>query len=140
MDSAEKPITHTERAIYGDIEDRARSMRKSPTPAEEKLWRRIRKKQVSGYRFRRQYAISRYITDFYCPEAKLAIELDGDIHGAKGQAEYDEDRQLYLEELGLSVLRFTNDQVINNTDAVVDIIRKWLTRHAVPRPAWRGRK
>ena len=140
MDNADKPITHTERAIYGDIKERARSMRKSPTPAEEKLWRRIRKKQVSGFRFRRQYAISRYITDFYCPEAELAIELDGDIHCAPGQAEYDRERQQYLEELGISVLRFTNDQVINSTDSVVGVIRHWLARHAAPHTARRGRK
>ena len=140
MDAAGKPVTHTERAIYGEIKERARSMRKSLTPAEEKLWRRIRKKQVNGFRFRRQYAISRFITDFYCPEAELAIELDGDIHDVPGQAEYDEERQLYLEGLGISVLRFTNDQVINRTDEVVGVIRNWLTRHAVPRPAWRGRK
>ena len=114
-------------------------MRNSLTPAEEKLWSRIRRKQVRGFRFRRQYAISRYITDFYCPEAELAIELDGDTHCAPGQAEYDEARQQYLEELGISVLRFTHDQVINNTDAVVGVIRHWLTQNAAPRTARRGR-
>ena len=140
MDSAGKPITNTERAIYGDIKDRARSMRKSPTPAEERLWHRIRKRQVKGFRFRRQYAIARYITDFYCPEAALAIELDGDIHNMPGQAGYDEQRQLFLESVGISVLRFTNDQVISNTDRVVAVIRNWLTQHAARRPEWRRRK
>ena len=138
-ESRNKPITHTDRTIHDEIRERARSMRQIPTLAEDMLWQRIRKKQVQGFRFRRQHAIARFIVDFYCFEASLVIEIDGGIHDEPGQAEYDEERQQYLESLDLRVLRFTNAQVINDGDTVVQNIGDWLTLQAASRRAQAGR-
>ncbi|NTV55541.1 MAG: endonuclease domain-containing protein [Candidatus Moranbacteria bacterium] len=80
------------------------------------LWSRLRRNAL-GFKFRRQHSIGPYIVDFYCPEKKLAVELDGWQHGEK--CEYDAERTRYLESLGLSVLRFWNDEVNENLDDVV---------------------
>ena len=101
-------------------------MRKNPTPAEHLLWQRLRHKQVAGLRFRRQHPINRFIVDFYCAEARLVIEVDGSIHAAPEQAEYDADRQMFLDQLGLQVLRFSNTQVLTETDAVLEVIAESL--------------
>ena len=113
---------YTDRAISLDIKERARIMRKNLTPAENILWQRLRKKQFGGLRFRRQHPIGRFIVDFYCAEARLVVEVDGAVHDEAGHAEYDEDRQRFLQALGLRVLRFSNAQVINETDAVLEVI------------------
>lgn len=136
----DKPITHTERVIHDDIKELARSMRRNPTPAENVLWQRIRKKQINGFRFRRQQAMGRFIVDFYCFEAKLVIEIDGAVHDVPSRAEYDEQRQHHLESLGLFVLRFTNAQVINNAVAVVEFIGDWLAQNSPTRTPPPGRK
>lgn len=118
--------THTDRAIYRDIQQRASFMRQHPTRAENTLCQRLRQKQIGGLRFRRQHPINRFIVDFYCAEAGLIIEVDGAVHDEPGHAEYDEDRQAFLQELGLTVLRFSNAQVIRETDAVVEVIAEML--------------
>ena len=87
-------------------------MRKRPTRAETILWQFLRRKQMRGFRFRRQHPIGRYIVDFYCRQAQLAVEVDGSTHLSKEAAEYDKQRTQFLNELGLSVLRFSNEQVI----------------------------
>ncbi len=117
-----RPKTHTERKIYGDIKERARHMRKHPTQAEDALWQRLRKRQVKGLRFRRQHSIGPFIVDFYCFEARLVLEIDGEIHEEPGQMEYDKERQHYLESLGLRVLRFSNIQVLDQADSVLKAI------------------
>ena len=91
-------------------------LRKESTPAERKLWSRIRNDQL-GVTFRRQHAVGKYIPDFYSPKAKLVIELDGSQH--LGQEEYDEERTKYLETLGYKVIRFWNNDVLNNIDGVI---------------------
>ena len=114
--------THTDRSIYQDIKERARYMRQNPTPAENILWRRLRCKRVRGFHFRRQHPIGRFIVDFYCSAARLVIEIDGSSHDTTEQKEFDAARQAHLEEIGLRVLRFSNTQVVNETDAVVAVI------------------
>ncbi|MYD38702.1 MAG: endonuclease domain-containing protein [Chloroflexi bacterium] len=114
--------THTDRAIHQDIKERARFMRQNPTRAERILWRRLRGKQIGGFRFRRQHPINRFIVDFYCAEARLVVEVDGSVHNEPGHAEYDEDRQRFLQTLGLTVLHFSNAQALRKTDAVVEAI------------------
>ena len=116
------PHTHTDRAIYRDIQERARLMRQNPTRAEKILWQRLRGKQVGGFHFRRQHPIGRFIVDFYCASARLVVEVDGAVHNEPGHAEYDEDRQRFLQASGLRVLRFSNAQVVGETDAVVEVI------------------
>jgi Uncharacterized protein conserved in bacteria len=94
-------------------------LRKESTPAERKLWSRIRNDQL-GVTFRRQHAVGDYIPDFCSPKAKLVIELDGSQH--LQQAEYDEERTKYLESLGYQVIRFWNNDVMNNIDDVLKVI------------------
>ncbi len=118
---------YTDRAIYRDMKERARSMRKHPTQAEAILWKRLRKQQVKGFRFRRQHPIVRFIVDFYCAEAKLVVEVDGAVHDEPGHYEYDTERQQFLEALGLRVLRFTNAAVVGQADAVIEVIADALS-------------
>ena len=119
---------YTNRAIHRDIKERARHMRQHPTVAEAILWQRLRHKRVGGFRFRRQHPIGRFIVDFYCAEKKLVVEVDGETHSQLGSEEYDSQRQLFLQHMGLKVLRFANEQVIGETDAVVEAIAEELNR------------
>ncbi len=95
------------------------SLRKASTPAEQKLWTRIRNDQL-GVTFRRQHAIGKYIVDFCAPRRKLIIELDGIQH--LEQQEYDEERTKDLEARGYRVLRFWNNDVMNHTEIVLQVI------------------
>ena len=101
-------------------------MRKRPTRAETILWQYLRGKRLRGLRFRRQQPIDRYIVDFYCRQAQLVVEVDGSSHYSGEVAEYDEQRTRFLNELGLSVLRFSNEQVIYETDEVLNAIAEHL--------------
>ena len=94
-------------------------LRKEPTPAESKLWSLLRNGQL-GVTFRRQHGIGHYIPDFCSPGAKLVIELDGSQH--LGQGEYDEERTKYLGSQGYKVLRFWNNQVMNDIEGVIKAI------------------
>lgn len=105
---------------------KAKTLRQTMTLAEKVLWMRINKKQLKGYRFRRQHPISNFIVDFYCHEAKLIIEVDGSVHDVEEQKEYDMGREFELSQLGLRVIRFSNEEVINFTDGVVRKIEEML--------------
>src|SRR5512140_2690828 len=107
----------TRHRIHPTILTRAREMRHPQTRAETTLWHALRNRQ-NGFKFRRQHPIERFIIDFYCAEAKLLIEIDGESHLEPSQAEYDEMRTKYLEHLGYQVIRFTNNDVRYNIDAV----------------------
>lgn len=119
--------TQTDRAIHDDIKLRARHMRKNPTMAEKLLWNRLRNKQVKGRRFRRQHPVDRFIVDFYCRDAGLVIEVDGSVHDSPESSEYDAGRQELLEQRGLTVLLFSNSQVIHETDSVLYAIANCLS-------------
>ncbi|MBP7961938.1 MAG: endonuclease domain-containing protein [Caldilineaceae bacterium] len=110
--------------LWRRLKPLARQMRSEPTAAEQKLWQRLRKQQIHGTKFRRQMAIERFIVDFCSPQARLIIEVDGPIHDY--QVDQDAIRQEYLEGLGFRVIRFTNLQVLNEIEAVVDVIAKVL--------------
>ena len=128
-------MTYSENLFYGaspEIHRRARELRKQMTPAEKKLWDILKGKSLSGFKFRRQHPIKKFIVDFYCHELKLVIEVDGSIHNQKDQAEYDLGRTFELEELGLKVIRFRNEEVFDLTDEVLDRISGFL---APPRPS-----
>lgn len=101
----------------------AEKNRLNNTPAEKVLWEAIRLKKLDGFRFRNQHAIGSFIVDFHCHEAKLAIEVDGDYHQAPTQAAMDEERTYLLEASGVKVIRFTNEEVMNDLDAVLESIR-----------------
>ena len=111
----------TRHRIHPSILEHAREMRRPLTPAEAILWRTLRNRQM-GFKFRRQHPIDQFIIDFYCAQAKLVIEIDGESHFQQGQEEYDQARTKYLEELGYKVIRFTNDDVRYNIDAVAGAI------------------
>ena len=101
------------------IMHRAGKLRKELTPAEHKLWAYLRGDKL-GVNFRRQHAIGKYIADFCCVKSKLIIELDGSQH--LEQAEYDAERTKYLETQGYRVIRFWNNQVMNEIDGVILVI------------------
>ncbi len=116
--------TNTPKDIYDRTKILAREMRTQQTNAENHLWQRIRKEQVLGFKFRRQHTIDRFIVDFYCTKARLVIEVDGSIHDE--QQENDQLRTEFLENLGLRVLRFTNGEVLQQPDAVIERIAEVL--------------
>jgi len=93
-------------------------LRNEATPQEILLWSRIRKEQL-GIKFRRQHSIGRYIVDFYCPEKKLIIELDGWQHREENNFGYDDERTEFLENLGYRVVRFWNNEVNKNMEGVI---------------------
>ena len=105
-----------------NLKQRSRQLRKSMTDAERHLWAKIRMKQLKGYQFYRQKPIGDYIVDFFCPRAKLVIEVDGSQHFSDEMTEYDRIRNEYLSSLGLRVLRFTNIDVLTHIKSVVESI------------------
>ena len=98
----------------------ARKLRKDPTPAERKLWALIRNDKL-GVKFRRQHAIGNYIPDFVCIKKKLIVELDGSQH--LEQVEYDTERTKHFETLGYKVIRFWNNQIMNDINGVIKAIQ-----------------
>jgi very-short-patch-repair endonuclease len=107
----------TKQRVHPEMQKRAVSMRREMTPAEKKLWQRLRANRLEDFHFRRQQVIGPYIADFYCHAADLVVEVDGPIHQSR-QA-YDQKRDAYLADRGLMVLRFTNLQVEREMDAVL---------------------
>ena len=102
--------------------------------AEKHLWQHIRKKQL-GIKFRRQYGVGRYIADFYCPEYKLVIELDGDSHHTIEAQDYDNERNVFMQAIGLDILRFTNDEVFTNIEGVLQRIQEQVKNRTPPQPS-----
>jgi very-short-patch-repair endonuclease len=109
-----------------------RRLRKSMTDAERRLWRSLQRKQLDGLKFRRQHPFGNYIIDFVCLQAGLAVEVDGGQH-AEGQTE-DTGRTKYLESAGFRVLRFWNNDVLRDTEWVVEVIFRAL-RELTPSPS-----
>lgn len=97
----------------------ARELRLRTTEAEQRLWCLLRNRQLRGKKFRRQHAIANYVVDFYCSECKLAIELDGNFHVDEAAREYDKSRTALLNELGIAVMRFWNEEVISDPGSVL---------------------
>jgi len=117
----------------------ARDMRNYPTEAEKVLWKHLRKMRSKGFVFRRQHPIDIFIADFYCHKIKLVIEVDGEKHFNDKAREYDDGRSGELERFGVNVIRFTNDEVLNNQELVLKKINKIIDELAVPRsPRERG--
>jgi very-short-patch-repair endonuclease len=106
--------------------ERARQLRANPTDAEKKLWSLLRLKQVDGHRFRRQVPIAPYVVDFFCPAARLIIEVDGGQHAT---AMTDDDaRTAWLNAQGHRVIRFWNNEILQNPDGVSLRIREALSK------------
>ncbi len=100
---------------------RRKILRKHGTPAEAVLWTLLKNSQIEGLKFRRQHGVGPYIIDFYCPELKLVVELDGAVHENPNMEEYDQTRTDYLSRVaGISVLRFENKEVFCNQELIID--------------------
>ena len=104
---------------------RRQDLRANLTEPEKRLWQAIRGKQL-GAKFRRQHGIGPYIADFYCPECNLVIELDGDSHFDAKAMVYDQVRDSFMRSSGVQVLRFTNIQVMQELDAMLEVVRRAL--------------
>lgn len=104
----------------------ARRLRKNATDAERILWGKLRNKQLTGVKFRRQQPIGGYIVDFVTFERKVVVELDGGHHKAQGQKEKDEARNLWLRRQGYEVIRFWDNEVFENLEGVLETIREKL--------------
>jgi very-short-patch-repair endonuclease len=100
----------------------ARTLRSTQTDSEQRLWSRLRHKQILEVQFYRQKPIGKYIVDFYAPRASLITEVDGAQHLEPSQARYEQRRTAYMEHQGLHVLRFTNVEVLQKLDAVIEEI------------------
>lgn len=121
---------HNYGAALGTFE-KAKTLRKDSTPAEKRLWKMIRNRDVKGFKFRRQHPLLYFVADFYCHEALLVIELDGNIHDLADVKEYDKQREEKIRELGITVLRFTNEEVFAEPEMVI----KKIEEHFVIIPA-----
>jgi transcription-repair coupling factor len=115
---------------------RARALRKSQTNAEELLWELLRDRRLDGNKFRRQHPIGHFIADFYCREAHLIIEVDGAVHAEATQQARDAAREEILQQHGFRILRFSNEQVLDSAEKVIEEIRNFLISHS-PSPAER---
>ena len=100
-------------------------MRKNPTEAESAMWEMLRGKNLDA-KFRRQHIIGDYIVDFVCLDSQLVVEIDGGYHNDPEQTELDRQRTNFLQSKGFSVLRFTNEEVIGNTNETLDVIKNAL--------------
>ena len=112
----------------------ARDLRENATEAERKLWSFLRRKHVSGLRFRRQQPMGPYVADFFCSAAKLIVELDGGQHGTDEARAYDEARTRWLEQRGYRVLRIANIEFLANPEDVVVGIWRAVESSATPLP------
>jgi len=112
--------------IYNNkiLKDRRKELRHNQTKAERILWRCLNRRQFGNKRFFRQYSIGGYILDFYCPKVRLAIELDGGSHIPSEQKLYDAERTKYLNGNNIKVLRFWNNEIVNDIDNVIAKIIK----------------
>jgi len=108
----------TEHYNKSTMKERRRGLRKNLSKAEAIMWKHLSRRQMHGCKFRRPYSVDQYVLDFYCPELKLAIEVDGDSHFATGAEEYDKERQEHIEAYRIRFLRFTNVDVCENLDGV----------------------
>jgi very-short-patch-repair endonuclease len=114
---------------------RARQLRKVETWAEKLMWRWLRDRRFSGYKFRRQHPIGIYYLDFFCEEAVLNLELDGSQHGFPDQRKHDEEREMFLQSRGIKTLRFWNSHLRRNAQNIRDTIFEELqkrTPHPLP--------
>lgn len=118
------------------IRSRARALRNNPTDVEKLLWRRLRMWQLDGYKFRRQQPLGNYIVDFVCFEKRVIVEVDGGQHAE--QTSYDAERDAWLRDHGFSVLRFWNNDVLQNINSVKDIILSKLENTPFLNPSPQG--
>ena len=114
------------------LKQRRRELRRNQTEAEKTLWAHLRNKQFYGMKFFRQYSIGPYILDFYCPNMKLAVELDGGQHNQSESKEYEAVRTKYLKAQGIEVMRFWNHEVLLDIESVLSGLGLQVTPPHLP--------
>jgi very-short-patch-repair endonuclease len=114
------------RLSVGSIDRTGARIEAQRTPAENLLWQLLRNRQLQGFKFRRQHQFGGYVADFYCRKACLVVECDGSAHNSDGQWQHDQVRDAYMLSQGLRVLRFSNDQILNDTENVLREIAEYL--------------
>jgi len=105
---------------YPKLLPHKRRLRSNQTTAEQLLWGKLRGKHIPGVKFSRQHGIGPYVVDFFCPERELVVEVDGDVYTNTRQETKDQQRDLYLQSLGLTIIRYTNDEIFKNLDGVLE--------------------
>lgn len=115
-------ITVTKHFNKASEKAKRRRLRNNATNAEKLLWRHLKGKQLGSLKFRRQYSVDHFVLDFYCPELKLAIEVDGNSHFTTKGIEYDKEREAYISAFGITFVRFLNADIFENVDAVLQVI------------------
>ncbi|MBS1494646.1 MAG: endonuclease domain-containing protein [Bacteroidetes bacterium] len=106
-----------------ESKEKRKHLRKNSTKAESILWEELRGKKLLGAKFKRQFSVDKYVIDFYCPKLNLAIELDGEIHLEKVAIKYDKVRTLFLNNLGIEVIRFNNEEIFESLPLVLERIK-----------------
>ena len=119
---AEEYNDNLHKGAIGKLYQYGRELRQSSTKAEKILWEYLRNRKLDGLKFRRQHPLDKYIADFYCHEIKLVIEVDGSVHNNDDQIKIDEARSNWLNELGIDIMRFKNDDVMNKIELVIEAI------------------
>ena len=115
----------------------ARGLRRSETSAEHELWSKLRNRQMDGWKFKRQVPFGYYILDFFCFDARLAVEIDGATHSEEKEIANDQERTAFLEANGVRVMRFANSDVVRNIDGVLEMIYLALGQQPAPSPGAR---
>ena len=120
-----------------ELPERARQLRRDQTKAESAAWEMLRNRRTLGLKFRRQVPIDRYIADFYCPEIRVIVELDGGVHDQPGQVKWDAMREARLLELGYKILHVQNEIVLKDPESFTEMIRALYpspgaSRHPLP--------
>jgi len=115
-----------------ELISRARQLRRDQTDAEKRLWYHLRARRLGGHKFRRQHPVGPYIADFYCEAARLVVEVDGGGHNEPGQRVYDQRRTEVLAGFGIRVVRFWNNEVLVQTEAVLEAILSALDNAPSP--------
>lgn len=122
---AESYNDNLHKEAIGKLYEYGRELRQTATEAEKILWEELRNRKLNGLKFRRQHPVDKFIADFYCNENKLVIELDGGVHDVKENAEYDANRTYMLNEFGITVIRFRNEEVLNDIKMVLKKISEF---------------
>jgi len=107
------------------LKERRRDLRNNQTEAEKLLWQHISRDKICGLRFLRQYSVGPYILDFYCAKLRLGIEVDGEVHNKEERKLYDKDREKFLKNLNIEIIRFWNSDVLKNIEDVKMKIRNF---------------
>jgi len=109
-----------------DFLERRKKLRRDVPFCEKKLWQFLKGKQLQGIKFRRQFGIGPYVVDFFCPRHRIAIEVDGDSHYEENAEKNDRLRTSFIESKGIRIVRFTNTDIVENIDGVIETIRSEL--------------